>query len=1001
MRHLSRTAVALAVGSAISMSAQADVLMTEWVENGNDKAIEIYNSGEQAADLSQYTLVQHNNQNSGSEPKSLKLTGELGAGQILVIAHSQLAAKLDSSINVQEYGLSFNGEKGDAVALELDGTTIDIIGYMGTDQKNFGDNASLQRNLDSLTPSATFELSNWTDAGKGNYDGLGSVEAIEPPPAFVCETEDGSEPTFTSINAIQGDGGKSPLIEDGFITEDEYFVRGVVTARGESLFKGFFLHALDADGNDSTSDGLFIYTGAAPSDDIQPGVEVCVKGKVQEFYNQTQLASSNNSYAVTEPNGTAPEPRLLVINEGETLRDALERYEGMLVELDTDTDLRVTRNFSYDYAGKRNNMVLSHKTPNIKPTQLFAAESDLANAESDKNSANRIFIESDYKAQSGELPYFADFNPEDGYIRIGDRVENLAGVIGYSYGEYRLVAANQLTKADFVRDDEVAHERTDAPALVEQAGIKVASFNVLNFFTSYSEIGGPLNASCADQADADKSRGCNRGAKDVTEFQLQRTKIVNAMKAMDADIIGIMEMENNGFGDGSAIKDLLDTLNSEFSDPSDYYAYVEISAEDAEKYAKEGADFEGQKYFGTDAIMVAMFYRPATVSLAGDAQVIVTPEQHGEASDGSNFDKYQRHSLLQGFNVPGQDEPLHIVVNHFKSKGSGCIEDVGAEDDLQGNCTEFRVSAAEVVGEAVSQLKGDVLVIGDLNSYGMEDPVLALTTIPEEREGKVKTAASTTLDGEEYDASGRVLAEGAGLINLSEPTAFSYTYEGELGSLDHVLGNTSVAGKVIDITDWHINSLESNMFEYGSAYTGDLVKSENAFSASDHDPVIVILGNNKGIADGVKVKPASEGESAILPVAVAKNDAGKYIAVTLNMTSASAGFKAAGDVNTVIHQVTEAEAESGSANVALPADLEAGNYQIKLELYKEDPSTVSGQVPADLGSAEISVEKADTSKTGPTPGEDNSSDDSSGGSFGFGALLALAGLGWTRRRRRA
>lgn len=94
MRHISRTAVALAVGSAISMGAQADILLTEWVENGNDKAIEIYNSGEQAADLSLYTLVQHNNQNTDSAPKYLNLTGELGAGQILIIAHSQLVAKL-------------------------------------------------------------------------------------------------------------------------------------------------------------------------------------------------------------------------------------------------------------------------------------------------------------------------------------------------------------------------------------------------------------------------------------------------------------------------------------------------------------------------------------------------------------------------------------------------------------------------------------------------------------------------------------------------------------------------------------------------------------------------------------------------------------------------------------------------------------------------------------------------------------------------------------------
>lgn len=47
--------------------------------------------------------------------------------------------------------------------------------------------------------------------------------------------------------------------------------------------------------------------------------------------------------------------------------------------------------------------------------------------------------------------------------------------------------------------------------------------------------------------------------------------------------------------------------------------------------------------------------------------------------------------------------------------------------------------------------------------------------------------------------------------------------------------------KLVGIEDWHINSVESNLFEYPSKYTGDLIKSDNAFSASDHDPVIVAL----------------------------------------------------------------------------------------------------------------------------------------------------------------
>ncbi|MCV5735871.1 hypothetical protein OFN56_28625, partial [Escherichia coli] len=112
---------------------------------------------------------------------------------------------------------------------------------------------------------------------------------------------------------------------------------------------------------DKTSEGLFIHTDAADTA-LKAGDVVCVKGKVQEYYSNTQLASDANSYVKT---GTSETPRVtdLVIKEGETLRDALERHEGMQVELTSASDLFVTRNFSYDYDSRRNNMMLSHEAP--------------------------------------------------------------------------------------------------------------------------------------------------------------------------------------------------------------------------------------------------------------------------------------------------------------------------------------------------------------------------------------------------------------------------------------------------------------------------------------------------------------------------------------------------------------------------------------------------------------------------------------------------------------
>ncbi|KOO12015.1 hypothetical protein AKJ18_26145, partial [Vibrio xuii] len=160
---------------------------------------------------------------------------------------------------------------------------------------------------------------------------------------------------------------------------------------------------------------------------------------------------------------------------------------------------------------------------------------------------------------------------------------------------------------------------------------------VLNYFTSDADSGN-VNPT-----------GQNRGAKTNEEFLLQQAKIVAAMNKMDADIIGLMESENNGFGEGSALQNLVDALNADIDDHNDHYSYVEIAADD--KHQGE--------YFGTDAIMVAILYRADAVTPKEAAKVILTPEQHiaentitrNEGEGNPAYDKYQRYSLFQTFTV--------------------------------------------------------------------------------------------------------------------------------------------------------------------------------------------------------------------------------------------------------------------------------------------------------------------------------------------------------------
>ncbi|MGY3914466.1 ExeM/NucH family extracellular endonuclease [Aeromonas australiensis] len=671
--------------------------------------------------------------------------------------------------------------------------------------------------------------------------------------AFVCPSDPAQ---LTSIPTIQGTDSASALATEtvtdkngnvtGKISPGTFKVRGVVTALGQSLTKGFYLTDPVGDGNPATSDGIFVYLNdkdfATKYPDIKPGAELCLEAKVEEFYGGTQLKptfESGKARLQVTTQGLNVPTSVLQINEGETLTQALSRHEGMRVRLDSSSDLHLTRNFSFDYKVYRNNLELAHKAALVKPTQLHIANSKDAVALASKNASSRLVVESDFKAPDGVLPWFPGWDADQGYLRIGDQLNGLEGVIIYNKDAYRLVVPRDvtLTAGALLRTPE--DDRQTAPVRAAGTDLRIGSFNVLNYFTSHSSIGGDLNVLCKDQADADNpKKGCNRGAKSQAEFEKQRTKIVNAITDMDADLLGLMEMENNGFGSNSAISNLVSRLNEQQRDANKHYSYVRVPS----------TLLTGEKFFGGDAIMVAMIYRPAKLTPASDATVIKLPEQR-YTTGGVAKRAGQRDSLVQTFTVDKSQEPLTLVVNHLKSKGSGCYENGDGKTepaDLQGKCTEFRVSAAKVLGEAVSKLPGQVLLVGDLNSYAKEDPIRVLTDYnPATSERKILSASHTFIGEQPYEQMGREVTRSYGLVDLNvrfnKEKAISYSYDGELGTLDYALANPVLASKVAGVADWHINSFESNLFEYGSQYTGNLLKSDNPFSASDHDPIIIDL----------------------------------------------------------------------------------------------------------------------------------------------------------------
>ena len=559
------------------------------------------------------------------------------------------------------------------------------------------------------------------------------------------------------IGTVQGSGDSSPYAGRTVIVE------GVVTGdfQGEDQFHGVFIQ--DAgDGDDATSDGIFVHDKAA--NDLSVGERVQVKGKVGEHKGQTQITSAS----VTKlDGGDAVAPLNLELPVADW-----ERYEGMLLKFPQSLTILDSHNF--DRYGELIYGTQRQWTP-TGVTDPGQSANDLLTS----NNADRLTVDDGRSSQNPTPAMHPNGKPmaKDNYFRTGDQVANLTGVLGYNFGSYRL---QPIAGADYT----ASNPRPETPQ--KQGNLRVASFNVLNYFTTLT---------------SDDSRA--RGADTPEEFQRQQAKIVAAMTALDADVFGLMEIENNG----RAVDDLVAALNTKAGEGT--YAAVTTGK------------------VGGDAIFQAFVYKPATVEPAGSFATL----SFGNTGN--------RPSLLQTFRHKESGELLNVSVNHLKSKGSACKGDPD-QGDGQGNCNQTRTQAAE---KLVSWLQGDptgqgaarTVIIGDLNSYDHEDPV------------------KTLVDGGYADMEKKFAGE----------QAYSYVFDGMSGYLDHALANQAAESSIVDAQAWHINADEADIFDYDMTYkkaAEQELYSPDPYRSSDHDPVVVSL--QLGNAPTSTAQASSPAESA-------------------------------------------------------------------------------------------------------------------------------------------
>ena len=644
------------------------------------------------------------------------------------------------------------------------------------------------------TPEAdeTFlvNITNVTGATIADGQGVGTILNDDGAPNPCTQT-------FTPIYSLQGSGSSAAIT--GNITTQGVVVTDI---EGAAAGSGFYMQDLTGDGNAATSDGIFVFTGAA--DLVNVGEVVRVSGFARERFTQTTINGTNsNTSAVTNivdcGIGSVPATDVTMPFASGTF---LEQYEGMLVRFPQ--KLVISEYFNY---GRFGEMVLALPLAG-EPRPFSGTALDepgaAANARTAANLLRRITLDDNQSAQNPPIlrhPNGAAFTLRNKF-RGGDKVENAVGALGYDFNLYRIFPTGP---ADYTADN----TRPLAPEPVG-GSLRVAVMNTLNFFltidtTDSDNVPGP----CGGGANLDCRGADDDVPNDPTvddEFTRQRAKLLEALVGLDADVLGLNELENTPGVDplGDPTRGIVADLNDILG--AGTYASIDTGT------------------IGTDAIKVGLIYKPGVVTPVGSFEIL-------DSTDDPRFvDTRSRPALAHTFEEIATGARFTVVVNHLKSKGSAC----GAGDpdarDGQGNCNGTRTLAAQalvdwVATDPTGSGDPDFLIMGDLNSYAMEDPIDA-----------IKAGADDTA-GTDDDWT-NLIADYLG------PYAYSYVFDGQNGYLDHALGNATIAGQVTGAADWHINADEPNVLDYDVTFKPagqELLYEENQYRTSDHDPVVIGL----------------------------------------------------------------------------------------------------------------------------------------------------------------
>ncbi|MCP3997743.1 MAG: ExeM/NucH family extracellular endonuclease, partial [bacterium] len=567
------------------------------------------------------------------------------------------------------------------------------------------------------------ETSEMTSITWGETDPTPNAPTTLPPPAAGGGGEELPDigacgDAFTPIYDIQGSTDDGAFA-DGTPALTEGVVTGVFPSYG-----GYNIQDGTGDGDAATSDGIFV---AADTTGVTVGNTVRALGRTMELFGLTEIVGVEFLDCGT---GTAITPTPVDLPMADR-----EPVEGMLVTL-TDT-MVVTDAYN---VGNYGEVWIAADTVVPQPTNVYSVGDSALPALADENMARSILLDDGEASTPAVPPYL----PVGGTLRLGDTASTVTGVMHYSFETFRINPTVEVTFS----------EANPRPVTAPDVGgdVRIATFNVLNFWTT---LGG-------------------RGASTAEQLAEQTEGVVAAIIGLNADVVGLEEMENDLTH--TPITTLVDALNA---------------AEGSTVWAWVGPVSDYNDY----PIRNEIIYRIGAVDPVGDPVTIVDGAFDDIAPGGSS--QLGRPPVAQTFVADG--ETFTVMANHFKSKS--CTAASGDDSDQSNGQACYnarRVLQAERVLQFVDELQTatgdmDVVVLGDLNAYMAEDPILTLET------GLTNIFAEMVDDPYTYNYFAGSSAPWIGR-----------------GSLDHVLVTPEMAHKVTDVAAWQINGDEPNMLGWST-----------------------------------------------------------------------------------------------------------------------------------------------------------------------------------------